>query len=380
MNPKRPLLLLLTPGFPASADDSACLPMHALFVRTLAAHYPSVDILVVAFQYPYRKEDYRLHGAAVLPMNGRNGRGLFAWKLRRKVLRTLLRLASQQPVVGVLSFWYADCAAVGERFAQRTGLPHYCWILGQDARAANRWPARLAIPPERLLALSPFLKSEFMRNHHRVPAHLLLPGIDPALFAAPAPPRDIHLMAAGSLIPLKRFERFVQLVARARQQLPELRAVLAGAGPEETRLKALALQLGVDRHICFTGVLPQPDVLTLMQRTRVFVHPSSYEGFSGVCMEALAAGAHVVSHFGAMETEVPQWHIVPENDRLLGEVLRLLKAPPPRAPVQPFLMTDTVRTIASFFPGLAAAEEVVDLPGNGPERELPLKFPDEPRA
>ncbi|GAA4338230.1 glycosyltransferase [Flaviaesturariibacter amylovorans] len=375
MNPQLPLLLLLTPGFPASADDRACLPMHALLARTLAARYPGVELQVIAFQYPYREEPYGFHGVHVLPMNGRNRGGLRAWQLRRKVLRRLLRINRQRAVLGVLSFWYGDCAAVGERFMQRTGVPHFCWILGQDARAANRWPARLQLPAARLLALSPFLQSEFARSHGTLPERVLLPGIDPSDFPPLPRVRDIDLMAAGSLIPLKRFDRFIALVAALKKEWPAVRAILVGAGSEGGALRALALELGVEDNLTFTGELPQPDVLLLMQRSRLFVHPSSYEGFSGVCMEALAAGARVLSHCAALDSPVPQWHIVPAAEGLLPAALDLLRNEEPQVPVQPFLMTDTVDQLATLFPDLAR-KNTVDLFRNGIEGQLLPEAPE----
>jgi len=41
--------------------------------------------------------------------------------------------------------------------------------------------------------------------------------------------------------------------------------------------------------------LAHPELLEWMQRGKVFLHPSSYEGFGIVCIEALCSGAEVIS-------------------------------------------------------------------------------------
>ena len=46
-----------------------------------------------------------------------------------------------------------------------------------------------------------------------------------------------------------------------------------------------------------------------MQRSRVFLHPSSYEGFSGVCLEAIYAGARVISFTRPMKKDIEGWKV-----------------------------------------------------------------------
>ena len=81
-----------------------------------------------------------------------------------------------------------------------------------------------------------------------------------------------------------------------------VKAVLIGEGPERMKLQSLITALGLQSNISLTGELSHPEVLQWMQRTKIFLHPSSYEGFGVVCIEALHAGAHVISFVKPMDT------------------------------------------------------------------------------
>ena len=92
--------------------------------------------------------------------------------------------------------------------------------------------------------------------------------------------------------------------------MPGIKALLIGKGSEKNRLEQLITQLELQSNVVLTGELSYPEVLEQMQRAKVLLHPSSYEGFSGVCLEALYAGAHVISFCQARTQEIKQWHIV----------------------------------------------------------------------
>ncbi|HKP32925.1 MAG TPA: glycosyltransferase, partial [Chitinophagaceae bacterium] len=59
--------------------------------------------------------------------------------------------------------------------------------------------------------------------------------------------------------------------------------------------------------------------------SKIFLHPSNYEGFSSVCLEALAAGAHVVSFCQPMKEQIDHWHVVKDEEEMRGKVQMLLQ-------------------------------------------------------
>lgn len=76
-------------------------------------------------------------------------------------------------------------------------------------------------------------------------------------------------------------------------RVPDAVFVLAGEGPERERLEALAARLGIAERVRFLG--RREDVPQLLATCDVFALPSLYEGSSLAVLEAMAAGAPIVS-------------------------------------------------------------------------------------
>ena len=324
MNKTKKTFIILTPGFAASETDTNCLPAQQAFIRALNKNYPQLTIIIIAFQYPYYKKKYDWYGNTVISLSGRNKGGLKKLILRRKINRELKKLTTQSEVTGLLSFWLNECAYVGKKFADKNNLKHFCWLWGQDARKGNKYVSILKTKPDELITLSDFLQCEFQKNYSIQPSHVIPYAVNPIQFKESTFKRDIDILGAGSLIPLKQFEIFLEIVAVTKKQFPHIKAVLAGAGHEEHTLQQLIIELGLQENIRMTGELPHHELLQLMQRTKIFLHPSSYEGFSGVCMEALYAGAQVVSFCRAMNEEIPHWHIVNSKDEMRSKAIEIL--------------------------------------------------------
>ena len=73
MDPKK-TLIILSPGFAASEEDTTCLPPQQVFVRAMNKNYPSLQIIILAFQYPYFKKKYKWFGNEIISFNGANKR------------------------------------------------------------------------------------------------------------------------------------------------------------------------------------------------------------------------------------------------------------------------------------------------------------------
>jgi glycosyltransferase involved in cell wall biosynthesis len=118
-------------------------------------------------------------------------------------------------------------------------------------------------------------------------------GIDPN--GEPKPYADTvpRLLCVGRLIPIKGHIVLLRAFAEARQRLPDLRLDIAGRGPLEPALKALALELGIDDAVTFLGhVAP---VQSAIERAAVVVVPSMGEGFGMVALEAMERARPVIA-------------------------------------------------------------------------------------
>lgn len=343
-------LVILSPGFPDSEADTNCLPMQQWFIRTLKDIFPDVHVVVLSFQYPYQKKTYSWFGNTVISFAGKNKGNIMRLMLRREIAGCLKQLYHKHNIIGLLSFWYKECAWVGNRFARLHGLPHYCWILGQDAKKENKYPRLLPPKAGELVALSDFLQMQFEKDHGIKPAHVVPAGIAATQFNSQPVQKNIDILAAGSLITLKRYELFLEIFADIQTQVPGLTAMLVGGGPEKERLASLIKKLRLQNQVQLTGEIPHPELLQLMQRTRIFLHTSSYEGFSGVCLEAVWAGAHVISFQKPMNHDIDQWHIVANPEEMRQKTINLLQSPQVSyKSIRDFKMEDSVKTMMHLF-------------------------------
>jgi glycosyltransferase involved in cell wall biosynthesis len=350
MMPETSSLILLLPGFPADEDDSTCLPAQQSLIREINRLFPTLEILIVSFQYPYTGTPYAWHGNAVLPLNGRNKRRtgrimtwLRAWKL-------LSRLHKEKRIIGLLSFWLGETSLTGHYFARWKGYTHFSWLLGQDARPGNKYAGWMPLKTMSLIAMSDFLRDEFKKNYGIRPAHIITHGIDAKMFTPVLSTRDIDIIGAGSLISLKQYDVFIEIIAAVRRQIPGISVLLSGEGPEKNRLQQLIDANRLGSTIRLTGQLPHDKLLRMMQRSRLLLHTSSYEGFGGVCIEALYAGAHVVSFTKPMQAWIRHWYVADNKNEMIRVVTELLNDPDlQHTRVLPYLMSDSAKEVIQLF-------------------------------
>ena len=341
-------LIIISPGFPENESDSTCLPAQQIFVKALNKNFPELSVIIIALQYPYHKNWYKWFGNTVIPVNGKK------LKLLRplfwiKTYYLLRRIQQQTKISGILSFWCQDAALIGNLFAKRKNLAHKIWIKGQDARKNNFFVRWINPKKEQLVALSDFLVDEFEKNHGIRPMHVVYNGIDQREFAGLPPQKDIDILGAGSLIPLKQFDTFIDVAKSLRTQHPNLKVVLVGAGTEKNKLMKQIKEAGMEDHVTMPGEISHQKVISLMSRAKILLHPSSYEGYSSVCLEALAAGCHVVSFTAAESKTVPHWHIVKNKEDMTVCCNDLLDGVTNFTPIIAHIMDDSARKILSLF-------------------------------
>ncbi|HCN82244.1 MAG TPA: hypothetical protein DIT07_01300 [Sphingobacteriaceae bacterium] len=342
--------IILTPGFPADEQDSTCLPAQQSFVKALKNNFPDLNIIILAFQYPFSKQEYLWNGIQVIPFNGRNKGKLSRIVTWIKVWRTLKKLKTENHPIDLFSFWYGECALLGKRFSERYNAKHLTWLLGQDARAKNKYVKWLHPKAEELVAMSVFLSQEFERNYVLRPKFVVPNGVDPHLFSASLMERDLDILGVGSLIPLKMYDIFIDIIEELKSQFPFIKASICGKGEEFSVLQSMIVKKRLSDTIELAGEKSHPEVLQMMQRSKIFLHPSSYEGFSGACLEALYAGAHVISFCNPMDKKISHWHIVHNKEEMIQKVIAILNNPNvDYSPVLPFSMDDSAKAVMQLF-------------------------------
>jgi glycosyltransferase involved in cell wall biosynthesis len=118
-------------------------------------------------------------------------------------------------------------------------------------------------------------------------------GIDPDGEPKPYADGVPRLLCVGRLIPIKGHIVLLRAFAEAKRELPDLELEIAGRGPLEPALRALALELGIASSIRFLGHVSP--IQSAIERAAVVVMPSMGEGFGMVALEAMERSRPVIA-------------------------------------------------------------------------------------
>lgn len=170
---------------------------------------------------------------------------------------------------------------------------------------------------------------------------IVLPALDDTVPPPVAPPAfNQTILAAGRLVPEKGFDTLIAAFARLTTggRNPAARLIIVGEGPDRTRLTMLAAKLGVAGRLTMPGYVP--DIRPWLDRSRIFVLASHFEGFGAVIVEALAAGRPIVATActPAVNWLLPDFtagRVVPIADAgAMAQAIALMLAAAPSDPVR----------------------------------------------
>jgi glycosyltransferase involved in cell wall biosynthesis len=105
----------------------------------------------------------------------------------------------------------------------------------------------------------------------------------------------VTILGIGRLVPQKRFDRFLRVLALLQQSCTApFKALIAGDGPLRPELERLARDSGLcPGTLKFCGKVP--DVQSLYKKSYILLLTSDHEGTPNVVMEAMASGLPVVA-------------------------------------------------------------------------------------
>jgi glycosyltransferase involved in cell wall biosynthesis len=104
-----------------------------------------------------------------------------------------------------------------------------------------------------------------------------------------------HVVVARNLEPIYDNAAAIRCLALVRQKHPNARLTVAGTGPEEEHLRALAVQLGLERAVEFAGRLDRDEMARLYRQCDVMLNPSTVDNMPNSVLEAMASGVPIVS-------------------------------------------------------------------------------------
>jgi glycosyltransferase involved in cell wall biosynthesis len=199
-------------------------------------------------------------------------------------------LPLRRPCPGVVTVHDLAFEAFPEEFGRRTGAK-YRYFTPRAARSAERViavsehtaddvAARYGVPHERIRVVSP------------------APSLP--LGDAPPPAGEPYVLGVGDLRAKKNWVRLAEAMRERRAGGDRRRLVIAGADAGEGgRIRAAAGEVEVE----LPGYVSDAELDALMRGADVLVHPSLYEGFGMVVVEAMARGCPVAA---AGATSLPE--------------------------------------------------------------------------
>ncbi len=136
--------------------------------------------------------------------------------------------------------------------------------------------------------------------------------------AARRRPEECVVLGVGRLTPQKRFDQVLHAVAELRRSGVSVRLWLAGRGPDESRLRDLAGELGVADAVDWLGFCDNP--FPLMRDADLLLQASDFEGLPNALIEAQGLGLPAVATrcpYGPGEIVVDgtTGYLVPVGDR-----------------------------------------------------------------
>lgn len=151
-------------------------------------------------------------------------------------------------------------------------------IIGYIAK----WDLKTVNRVDHYIANSENVKERINRIYKRK-ADVIYPPVNLSEFVFHQPKKDFYFTSAR-LVPYKR----VDLIVKAFKNLPDLKLIVGGNGPQLTTLKKIAT-----KNVQFLGYLPQVELIQKYKDTKAFILAAN-EDFGITSLEAQASGTPVI--------------------------------------------------------------------------------------
>lgn len=299
------------------------------------------------------------------------------------VLPLAKRLHAQTPFDMVdAQFFYPDGPAAA-RIARALGLPLAIKARGSDihlwgkSALARRQMINAAHQASTLLSVSQGLAKDMVAmGMPQDNTHVHYTGLDRDRFQpidrkasrqriSVIPGLDVPqtgplLLSVGALVPIKGQAIAIRALAHLSN---DVRLVIAGTGPGEAALKALASEMGLETRVHFPGAVDHDVLPQLLCAADAMVLPSEREGLANAWIEAIACGTPVIipDIGGAREVVLDDsaGRIVERTPEAIAQAVTGLLANPPgqksvAANAERFSWSANAATLASIYEKAAA--------------------------
>jgi len=338
-------IVWVVPGFASSEKDDTCIPTLLDLLNHIKKN-TDIKVSIIALQYPFSNEPYQIFGSTVYPMNGKNKwwNKASVWK---KSLNKLKDLDTEHPIHCMHSFWLGDTTLIAEAFSKQKKIKCICTLMGQDALTENRNIKNSRLANTYTIALTEIQAETFYRSSGRK-VNEIIPFGTPE-FGFEAAEKKFDIIGVGSLIPLKNYEMWVEIIGLAKGKVPNLKTLLIGDGEQKAELNRLIQKNGLESTITLAGEKSREETLRLIDQSKIFLHTSKYEGQGYVLTEAMSRKLAMLSTpVGyALENE-KIWKGTSPQD-FADEIAHLLRKPDLRVSYKFMQMKDVWEKYKQFY-------------------------------
>lgn len=310
---------------------SAVRPIHGIFVETrlrelLQTGEVQAKVVAPVPWFPFKAQRFGEYAqfAATPRQEQRNGvevhhprylllpkvgMNLAPYAMALGALPTIRRLQRQGFDFDLIDahYYYPDGVAAG-LLARWLGKPFVVTARGTDLNLIAQYP----FPRKRILQTAGQASASIgvcqalmdtlgELGADRAKLHTLRNGVDLQRFVPEdrtearqrlgLPVDGRYLLSVGHLIERKGHHVAIEALLH----LPGVTLLIAGAGPQEGALKALAQRLGVAERVHWAGVVPQTELKWWYSAADALALCSSREGWANVLLEAMACGTPVIA-------------------------------------------------------------------------------------
>ena len=244
----------------------------------------------------------------------------------------------------------------GQWWATRLGIPTVTTLIGMDVYDPDYRPAgiwrflmRRAIrQASAVTCISTFVRDVVQREYPPAPGvecRLIPYGVDVKRFHQDAATEvrrrhgieddELLVLAVQRLYPRKGVTTLVDAAALVAQQIPNVRFLIVGPGPEREALERHAATLGVAERMAFVGRKDNyRELPAYYAAADVFALHTLHEGLGIVLLEALASGCAVVTTAAGGTLDIVRdgdtGLLVPPGDAqaFAAALIRVLRDPP----------------------------------------------------
>ncbi len=317
-------IVWVVPGFSANAEDDACIPPLIELLEYIQTH-TGCEVSVVALQYPFSKDKYQLFGADIYPLNGKNKwfNKISLWKKASQILKDI---HTNKPIDVLHSFWLGDTTLIAEAFAKQHKLPHFCTLMGQDVLSSNRHIHSKRLVNIPCIALSQFHAAIFEKNAKRKVKDIIPFGLKERTAITVGKPYD--LIGIGSLIDVKNYELWIEVIRLVKLKKPDIKTILVGDGDQRQKLESLIQKNQLQNNITLAGNKKREEVFQLIDQSKLFLHTSKHEGQGYIFFEAMRSGLPILSTPVGYAIEDENIFKAIEPQLFADEILHLLDQSP----------------------------------------------------